>query len=142
MPTTLYKPSVVDTWDHEIRLTSSTAGPLQWTAGIFYETRDDFVDSTLGVVDADSGRISEPLDIFFHRDVRTQVEQLAYFADASYEGLEGLTLSVGARKYDYEKTTSGQTDMPNWVSGSLVEPYATYSADASGWLMKYNVSYE
>lgn len=142
MPTTLYKPSVVDTWDHEVRLSSNGSGPLNWTAGIFYETRDDYVDSTLGVVSAVDGRISEPLEIFFHRDVRTEVEQLAYFADVSYELLDGLTFNVGARKYDYEKTTSGKTDMPNWVSGSLVEPYATYSADASGWLFKYNVSYE
>lgn len=142
MPTTLYKPSVVDTWDHEIRITSQGEGPLQWTAGVFYETRDDFVDSTLGVVNPNNGRIPEPLDIFFHRDINTKVEQLAYFGDASYEVLDGLTLSVGARKYDYKKTTQGQTDMPNWVSGSLVEPFTSYNADASGWLMKYNVSYE
>lgn len=142
MPTTLYKPSVVDTWDHELRMTSKGDGPLQWTAGIFYETRDDFVDSTLGTADRETGRIREPLDMFFHRDINTVAKQFAYFADISYEVFDGLTVDVGARHFDYEKTTSGQTDMPNWVSGSLVEPWTSYNADAAGWLMKYNVSYE
>jgi len=142
MPTTLYKPSVVDTWDHELRLSSNGSGALQWTVGVFYETRDDKVDSMLGIADAETGIIREPLEMFFHRDVNTDVEQLAYFADVSYKLFDRLTFNVGTRRYDYKKTTYGQTDVPNWVSGSLIEPWRSYSADASGWLMKYSVNYE
>jgi outer membrane receptor protein involved in Fe transport len=142
MPTTLYKPAWVHTTNNELRMSSNGEGKLQWTVGGFYETREDFVDSTLAVVDGKSGVIGVPPTIFFHRDIATDTKQTAFFGDVSYELIEGLTFNVGLRKYKYEKTTAGQTDMPNWVSGSLVEPYREFGADASGWLKKYAVNYQ
>ena len=142
MPTTLYKPAWVHTTSNELRMSSNGEGKLQWTVGAFYETRKDFVDSTLAVVDGKTGVIGVPPSIFFHRDIATDTDQTAFFGDVSYELIEGLTFNVGLRRYKYEKTTGGQTDMPNWVSGSLVEPYRTFNADASGWLKKFSVNYQ
>lgn len=141
-PTTLYKPAWVHTSTNELRMSSNGEGKLQWTVGAFYEVREDHVDSTLAVVDGKTGVIGVPPTIFFHREIDTDTTQTAFFGDVSYELLEGLTLNLGLRRYKYEKTTSGQTDMPNWVSGSLVEPYRSYGADADGWLKKFSVNYQ
>lgn len=141
-PTTLYKPAWVHTSNNELRISSNGSGKLQWTLGAFYESREDHVDSTLAVVDAKTGVIGVPPTIFFHREIDTDTTQTAFFGDISYELLEGLTLNMGLRRYKYEKTTGGQTDMPNWVSGSLVEPFQSYGADADGWLKKFSVNYQ
>lgn len=142
IPTTLYKPAYVKTWVNELRLSSKGEGPFNWTIGAFRETRDDHVDSTLGVVKTPNGRIPDPPPFFFHRDVNTDTTQTAFFADLSYEVLQGLTFNYGVRSYKYDKTTFGQTDVPNWVSGSLVEPLRTVGADAEGTLQKFGVNYE
>jgi iron complex outermembrane receptor protein len=142
IPTTLYKPAYVKTWVNEFRLSSTGEGPLKWTVGAFQETRDDHVDSTLGVVKTPTGRIPDPPPFFFHRDVNTDTKNQALFADVSYDILPGLTLNYGVRSFKYDKTTSGQTDVPNYVSGSLIEPYREIGADAKGTLQKFSVNYQ
>jgi len=142
IPASLYQPQVVETWTHEVRLASpDDDSKLDWTIGAYLEERSDAVDSIVGGVDKVSGAIFEPVQLWFHRDIFTDTKQTAFFADISYEPIERFVLNFGARRYDYEKTTYGQTDIPNWVTGSLVEPWRSVSADASGWLMKYNASY-
>lgn len=141
-PTTLYKPAWVHTTNSELRISSNGEGKLQWTAGAFIERRKDYVDSTLAVVNGSTGIIGVPPTIFFHRDITTDTDQTAFFGDVSYELIDKLTLNFGLRRFKYKKETYGQTDMPNWVSGSLVEPFRSYNADASGWLKKFNVNYQ
>lgn len=142
MPTTLYKPAWVHTTNSELRISSNGDGRLNWTAGAFIEKRKDYVDSTLAVVDKATGIIATPPTIFFHRDITTDTDQTAFFGDVSYEVIDNLTVNVGLRRFKYKKETYGQTDMPNWVSGSLVEPFRSYNADASGWLKKVSVNYQ
>ncbi len=141
-PTTLYKPAWLHTFNSELRISSKGDSKLNWTLGAFIEKREDYVDSTLAVVDSNTGVIGVPPTIFFHRDITTETDQTALFGDVSYELIDGLTFNVGLRQFKYDKTTYGQTDMPNWVSGSLVEPWRSSSADAEGWLEKYSVNYQ
>ncbi|MGA0605985.1 TonB-dependent receptor [Phenylobacterium sp. VNQ135] len=142
MPTTLYKPAWVHTTNSELRISSNGDNRLNWTFGGFIEMRKDYVDSTLAVVDKNTGIIAVPPTIFFHRDITTETDQTAFFGDVSYEIIDGLTANVGLRRFKYKKKTYGETDMPNWVSGSLVEPFREFNADASGWLKKFSLNYQ
>lgn len=106
-------PIAVD-WDEakegdvaEIRMSSQFDGPFQMLLGYYYEDLqrtsarlapwigdpDLFLTAGLG---------SDPLDIF-QTDERWFVKQKAIFGEASYTLFDKLTLTAGARQYDYDR---------------------------------------
>lgn len=149
-PAALVKPNDLKNLVNEVRISSNSDGPLNWIVGAYFERREDHVDSTIGTVStADpDGRVDDLDDfpVFWHRFIADDIEQTAYFGDIIYKPgwavLPGLSLNYGTRRYDYKKTTGGAQVLNGWATGNLISEYAENSADASGWLHKYNVSYE
>jgi outer membrane receptor protein involved in Fe transport len=67
---------------------------------------------------------------------------VAGFGEVSLKPLPGLTITGGARYYDYQKTTSGQSYLGSVYTGSIAAPYTAVQASANGWLEKANISYK
>jgi iron complex outermembrane receptor protein len=144
LPAIGYQPAFVRSQNYEVRLSSDDHMPswLQWTVGGYYEKRHDHIDSQTVSGDPDTGAVIMPLNFLSYRYVETNERQIAGFGEVSVTPLSGLTVTGGARYYDYKKTTSGQSLIGNVLTGSIVAPHTSVPASASGWLEKINVSYK
>ena len=91
----------------EVRVNSQFDGPFQFLTGFYYEdlertsARFSPWAGDLDLFPA-AGLGDDPLDIFI-TDERWFVEQTAFFGEASYSFFEKLTLTAGARRYDYDR---------------------------------------
>ena len=90
----------------EFRLSSQHDGPLQYIFGAYYEDID-VIQNILTVGSNDSiAFISAPpetVPILADDRVITQTEQLAFYGELSYDINEQLELTLGARRFDYER---------------------------------------
>jgi outer membrane receptor protein involved in Fe transport len=144
LPAIGYQPAYVRSQNYEVRLASDDHMPawLQWTVGSYFEKRHDHIDSQTVSGDPATGAVYMPLRYFSYRYVETDERQIAGFGEVSLKPLPGLTITGGARYYDYQKTTSGQSYLGNVYTGSVAAPYTSVQASANGWLEKANVSYK
>lgn len=139
-----YQPAWVHSQNYEVRLASDEHMPawLQWTVGAYYEKRHDHIDSQTVSADPATGAVYQPLHYLSWRYVETTSRQIAGFGEVSIKPAAGLTITGGARYYDYQKTTSGQAYLGSVYTGSIAAPYTAVQASANGWLEKVNVSYK
>ena len=147
-PAALMKPNWLKNIINEVRLASSDKGKFTWIVGAYYEKRKDHVDSETGKITEDNGRVGnlDAFPVFWRRDINDDITQKAYFGDFVYKPgvsfMPGLALNYGIRRFDYSKDTWGTGYINGWATGDYQRPTGYASADAQGWLQKYNVSYE
>ncbi|WP_297511864.1 TonB-dependent receptor [uncultured Caulobacter sp.] len=142
IPGALYQPMGLTSWNHELRANGSLFDDkLDWTAGVYLEKRDDYIESKVAKGDAATGIIN-PNDLTAWRHVGTQTKQTAFFGEVSYKPIEKLTLTGGLRRFKYDKTVSGQVLISNFITQSYVGPAAQVDASADGWVSKLNASYQ
>lgn len=144
VPLISLQPAFVRSQDYEVRLASDQSAPdwLQWTVGSFFEKRFDHIDSDGVTEDAATGALPFPLTLISSRFVQTSERQTAGFADVSVEPLADLTVSAGARYYNYDKNTSGQATLGNPIFSTVANQFTSVSSSASGFLEKINISYK
>jgi outer membrane receptor protein involved in Fe transport len=137
-----YQPAWLHSKNYEVRASSNTDGAFTWTAGGYYEERQDHIDSNTSLADPTTGVFYVPLQNRAYRFVQTSVTQKALFADVSYSPIKPLAFTVGARRYDYSKETAGANLLADAVVGSVTVPFSRVGADAQGWLKKFGVNYQ
>jgi outer membrane receptor protein involved in Fe transport len=141
-PGALYQPMGLTSWNHELRMNGSLfEDKVDWTAGVYLEKRDDYIESKVAKADAATGVIN-PNDLTAWRHVGTDTKQTAFFGEVAYKPIEKLTLTAGVRRFKYDKTVSGQVLISNFITQSYVGPAASVDASADGWVSKVNVSYQ
>jgi outer membrane receptor protein involved in Fe transport len=141
-PGALYQPMGLTSWNNELRANGALFDDkVDWTAGVYYEDRSDYIESQVAKADATTGIIN-PSDLTAWRHVGTDTKQTAFFGEITYKPVEKLSLTFGARRFDYDKTVSGQVLISNFITQSYVGPAAQVDASASGWVSKFNVSYQ
>jgi iron complex outermembrane receptor protein len=141
-PGALYQPMGLTSWNHELRMNGSLfADKIDWTAGVYYEDRSDYIESEVAKADAATGIIN-PSDLTAWRHVGTETKQTAFFGEITYKPIEKLSLTGGIRRFNYDKTVSGQVLISNFITQSYVGPAAQVDASADGWVSKVNVSYQ
>ncbi|WP_236626877.1 TonB-dependent receptor [Sphingomonas sp. MM-1] len=140
----LYQPQRIKNWTNELRVSSTDGGPFNWTVGLFSEDRKTTVRSTLLTADPNTGQLQDFVDenIFYDRTIKDRLKQKAAFAELSYKFFDKLTLTAGARYYDYDKTVGGRIDKGQEHYSSKVTPYTEESSSEDGFVYKFNVSYE
>ncbi len=144
LPAAGFQPAWVHSQNYEARLSSNAAQMpawLEWTVGVYYENRKDHIDSNVISENASDGSITLPITPLVYRYVETRSRQIAGFGEVSLKPLAGLTITGGLRYYDYSKTTSGQSYITNFYTGTLAAPFSAATTNANGWLEKFNVSY-
>jgi iron complex outermembrane receptor protein len=133
-------------WTHELRVTTNFAGPLNATAGIFYEDFEiqhvgDFnyqgpIDAGFAPIDINTNgafanstanaRGKTNLATQFRNDNTRSEEQVALFGELSWNVTEEFNLAFGARYYDLEY---GYTGYGAWRYGN--RPLFVDDADPS-----------
>ncbi len=142
-PAVSWQPMSLETWTHEVRMSGSLfEDKLDWTGGVYYETRKDHVDSIQTRADATTGMAIQPFDALGARFIDNDVKQTAFFGELAYHVTDALTVTGGARRFDYDKTVSGAVTIGNVISNSPITAFSQVDASAKGWVNRVNVSYE
>lgn len=137
-------------FNQELRLVSTTEGPLSWIVGAFYNkfesesTSREFTpgyDAFLGTVRPDA---LEYISSGF-----TDLTEQAVYGEISYELTPRLTVTGGARWYSYELDGRLAVDLPLFEtflgrtpSTAVILDYEESSQSDDGWLFKFNASYD
>jgi len=146
--------------NQEIRLVSTWDSPFQWIVGAFYNklTQAGFSAEFTPGYAAFAG-FNRPDDLEYFSQSFSDLEESAVFGELSYDITDRLTVTVGARYYDYELETFSDVDFPLFdpsfvartvgqVEDGLKSDFAqgingvekTGQSD-NGTLFKFNVSY-
>ncbi len=121
VPSPIYQLLEFNTFVQEIRFISDFDGPVQATAGIFYQETDDDQAYTPENIATGFGDVDLPLgpagalintgsDLIFTSDTDTEIEEFGLFGELSYALNERLVATFGARYFDTETTTDDSID--------------------------------
>jgi iron complex outermembrane receptor protein len=155
LPSNLLDTTDVTQWTQELRLASNTDSRLQWLVGAFYsDTERDYAqrlptpgydaatDAVLGAGTAAStyppGTGYGP-DSPYNSDLPYDLTQYAVFGEATYDLTDQLSVTAGARYYDFEEER-------DFISGGLFSngDNRTDETDSDGVtprvMVKYDVS--
>ncbi|MDA9296188.1 TonB-dependent receptor [Porticoccaceae bacterium] len=109
-------------FSQELRLVSQLDGPIQYTAGIYYEDRS--TGEIFGKGWAGTNEVYNTLLTAFQLPAQPfpgslqmynfifdeSAEQLAFYGEVSYAFTEQLELTLGVRRFDYERINSSNGD--------------------------------
>lgn len=125
LPSNLRDTTDLEQFTQEVRLASDTGGPFQWLIGAFYSDveriyaqrlptpgYDAYTDATLGAGTAAGAANGYGPDSPYNSDLPYNIEQFAIFGEASYDLTDRLTVTAGARYYDFSEER-------DFISGGL-----------------------
>jgi len=103
-------------FNQEVRLVSTSDGPLSWIVGAFYNEFDS-VGSSSEFTPGYSAFVNtpgfgHPDDLEYFSQSRINLVEQAFFGEIGYDITETLTLTVGARAYEYELKEFSAVDFP------------------------------
>lgn len=120
LPSNLRDTTGVKQFTQEIRLSSNGDGALQWMVGGFYSNTDRsyqqflptpgydaYIDASPdlgGTTAAEFGLGVAPADSPYFSELFYSLEQIAVFAEASYDVNDKLQITAGGRYYDYKES--------------------------------------
>jgi len=117
LPSNLRDTTEVEQFTQEVRITSNGDGRLQWQLGVFYSDTervyaqrlptpgyDAFTDLVLGAGTSAAVANGFGPDSPFNSDLPYDLEQLAFFGEATFDITDRLHFTAGGRYYDYEET--------------------------------------
>ncbi len=134
--------SAFESFTGEMRLTSRFNGRFQFLAGAFYQTVDERYHQN---VDWPGTAASNPVGtspmVTFDLMPR-ELDQRAAFGEISYELVHGLTATVGARYFDYDKsqTVLQEGGLLGVPIGAGISQYQQNTKDGTSY--KANLSYK
>jgi iron complex outermembrane recepter protein len=141
-PSAFYQPQEITNWTNEVRLSSKSTGPVDWTVGLFSEDRKSDISAQVRVASAATGIFLSPPDIPQNRSIKDNLKQLATYSEVSYALNQALVITVGGRYYNYKKQVEGQTFSAIPIFGFVPSAPLSRGSEESGWLSKLNVSYQ
>lgn len=125
---------------YELRYASSFSGPFQILAGAFYQKEKRDFRSAIFSAGPD-GRIEANPRVLLDRRVRTTIDQLAFFGEVSLDITDRLTVTGGARYYDFEiDEVANAVKGIGGAPGAGVGPLLKSGED--GVIFKGNISYD
>lgn len=156
-PSAAYSQQYTKADTQEIRLSSNGDNKLDWTVGLFHSKRDGDMYSNVVLVDSESGEVIKPLStearmangevvspasVIFRRSILDTLEQTAVYGEASYELIEGLDVTAGARWYKFDRSVTGEAIIGNIIIGAVPGEANTATATDKGWVFKFGADYE
>ena len=148
--------------NQEFRLVSTTDGPLNWIAGVFYnqfEGAGYSAEYTPGY--AAFAGFDRADDLEYYSQAYSKLEESAFFGEIGYDLTDKWTVTVGGRYYQYELESLSDVDFPLFDPGfqtvgvsslqsSLEADFAAGSPNGTeqtgqsdeGTLFKFNTSYQ
>ncbi|MDO9430988.1 MAG: TonB-dependent receptor [Phenylobacterium sp.] len=120
----------------ELRVQSETPGFVAWTAGLFHEVREDTIDSQVVVGDPASGLPLSSAGFTGRRIVDSRLNQRAVYGEVTLGADRDTSLSLGARRFEYDKRTEGKALVVNVISNTSEANFLTTTQQA-GWSLKF-----
>ncbi|MDG2531777.1 TonB-dependent receptor domain-containing protein [Caulobacter endophyticus] len=134
-PGLLYQPIDLTADVREARLSSDRDGPLQWTVGVFSETRRDTIDSQVRVADPRTGLPVDAAGFTGRRIVDTRLDQVAVYGEATLAVDDRSDVTIGARRFSYDKRTIGEVLVVNVISDTSGGNFRN-RVEEDGWSVK------
>lgn len=106
--------------NQELRLVSTTEGPLSWIVGAFYnqfEGAGYSAEYTPGY--AAFAGFDRPDDLEYYSQAFSKLEESALFGEIGYEITDKWTVTVGGRYYQYDLESFSDVDFPLFDPGFL-----------------------
>lgn len=138
-PGLLHQPIDLQADVREVRASSDGGGDgegfLAWTVGLFDEAREDVIDSQVLVADATTGLPVWSSGFTGRRIVETRLTQRAAFGEVTLGADRDTSLTLGARRFVYDKNTLGRALVVNVISDTSAANFNT-SVSERGWSLK------
>ncbi|PHZ85107.1 TonB-dependent receptor domain-containing protein [Paremcibacter congregatus] len=101
-----YVNSSAEFFSQELRFVSQLDGPLQFVAGVYYEEVEvDLLVDTWSTTDELAAFFGTATRLLIANSAQKSADQLSFYGELSYDITEQLKVSVGARRFDYEKNS-------------------------------------
>ena len=146
--------------NQELRLVSTTDGPLNWIIGAYYNKAEsagfskEFVPGFVPFVNANFafGLTDRPDALEYFSTGNDKLEESAFFGEVGYDITDQLTVTVGGRFYEYDLQAASTVDFPlfepltftaqtlSQIKNNAFDPALAQSDD--GFLSKFNLSYD
>jgi len=124
---------------YELRYASDWNAPVQLLLGGFYQSEDRFFRSAILSAD-DDGLIEDDPAVFLDRTVDTDIDELAFFGEVSFELTDNLTLIGGFRYFDFDIDEQA-ANIVGFGGGPGGGPGPELNASEDGVIFKGNLSY-
>lgn len=135
-PGLLTQPVDMESRVFEMRATSDGQGFIGWTLGLFGESREDSIDSQVVVLNPSTGLPVASAGFTGRRLVDSRFQQRAAYGELIIGADRDTSFTVGARRFDYKRTTVGRTLIVNVISNTA-EGNFDKSASEKGWSLKF-----
>ncbi|PCI42932.1 MAG: hypothetical protein COB49_13010, partial [Alphaproteobacteria bacterium] len=143
----------------EIRFNSTNDSPFQWLVGAFYRDRESTFKSFVPVVNAqgvtfDPGTpFTGPSDAVgagiegcnpcvFARVADKDIEEVAFFGEASYAVTDKIEATVGLRWFQVDQSDFGATVFQFALFSSVIPPANSISVTENKLIKKFNLAYK
>ena len=130
----------------ELRLTSSSNGPLQWIVGAFYSRFEStFWEYSAAPTIASyslGGTAANPAGIIYQAHNPYHMKQYAVFGESTYALTEQFKLTAGLRWYQFRSTADEEVSGVATGTGNGSQALASFPASNSGLNPKVTLSYE
>ena len=140
-PSIQFMSQTQDVFTEELRLVSQSTGPMQYILGLYYEDIEaDREAYTYATADLDTFLLGTPFGdenpLVAVALIDKEVKQFSVYGEVSYEFTEQVTLSAGARRFDYERS---DLTVQTGVFGNTTN---AGESDETGTNLKLNLSYQ
>jgi outer membrane receptor protein involved in Fe transport len=141
IPSAILDSQTIDNPTAELRFSSTGKQFIDWTVGGFFSDRTTHAFVPIYGANAATGALNEQ-DVLYARAIYDKLEQFAAFGEGSAHLTDKLTLTFGARYFDYNRTEGGSIPVGLNLVGASVTPYSQLSSSESGFVTKTDLSYQ
>jgi len=140
----------------EIRLVSTSDSAFNWIVGGYYnnfKTTEGSLEYTPGfdqyAVDNWDANKLRPDALEYISIINSEITEQAVFGELTYQATEQLSLTFGARYYEYKVASDSAVDLPlyytlfgDYAADEINLDFKEVAAKDDGNLLKFNVSYQ
>ncbi len=138
--TTIIQPQDRKLTSGELRFASSWDGPLQVLVGGFMQKEERDFQSAVFTVDKATGRITSSSIALLDRLVYTEIDEVAFFGELTWQATDKLALTGGVRWFDFDlnEQSTAVTGFPGRPGSGPGRPLASQEDDV---IYKFNAAY-
>lgn len=143
VPSALYDAQSVHTPTAEVRLSSEGKHFLDWTIGGFWSDRTTHANNSEVLANPATGALlPQPQSNVYTRLIYDHLQQIAGFGEGTAHLTDALSLTFGARYFNYIRDVGGSTPLGLNLVGASNAPYRQVGSSQSGWVTKTGLSYQ
>ena len=139
--TTIIQPQDRKLTSGELRFASDWDGAFQVLVGGFTQKEERDFQSAVFTVDPANGLVTSNSATYLDRLVHTEIDELAFFGELTWQATDQLALTGGVRWFDFDlnELSTAVTGFPGRPGSGPGTPLASQESDT---IFKFNLSYD